>query len=282
MPLRTLIYLLKNNNDMFFLSRFIVSFLLLAGLSLQAAAQNPSCKVSKRDGDNFYFGKMYIPQGSGKYKLKRTLSDDGFVILYFGQLDRTKIYMKRLAVTEDSYYVDATDCSHAFVVRTNVADDVEMVPATAVDDEIIADNGSYYFDKALSVQNSFRYTEEEISNSDLQTKSTFKKKNIYVMAEPMVDGFAFKWLDQFGTTDNLPANSLYLTGAKTTAAPEIVLLWPDDDIEVITGIKSVQTDYSVHVKGAASDAIYNLQGQRVTDMQKGHIYIRNGRKFMAR
>ena len=272
---------------MFFLSRFIVSFLLLAGISLQAAAQNPSCKVSKRDGDNFYFGKMYIPQGSGKYKLKRTLSDDGFVILYFGQLDHSNLYMKRMAVTEDRYYVDATECSHALVVRTNVPDDVEMVPATAEDDEIIKDNNSYYFNKALSVQNGFKYTEEEVPNNVLQESTAYKKKNIFVMADPQSEGIAFNWLDQFGTTENLPANSLYITGSQKSTGSEITLLWPDDDIEVVTGVKGVQNADITDRTGKVMDGVYTLTGQKVgtaadfENLPKG-LYIVNGRKVMKR
>ena len=272
---------------MFFLSRFIVSFLLLAGISLQAAAQNPSCKVSKRDGDNFYFGKMYIPQGSGKYKLKRTLSDDGFVILYFGQLDHSNLYMKRMAVTEDCYYVDATECSHALVVRTNVPDDVEMVPATAEDDEIIKDNNSYYFNKALSVQNGFKYTEEEVPNNVLQESTAYKKKNIFVMADPQSEGIAFNWLDQFGTTENLPANSLYITGSQKSTGSEVALLWPDDDIEIVTGVKGVKNVEAIDRTGKVMDGVYTLTGQKVgtaadfESLPKG-LYIVNGKKVMKR
>lgn len=262
-----------------FLGRLIFTILLLVGITLQTVAQNPSCKVYKRDGDSFYFGKIYIPQGSGKFKLNKTLSDDAYVILYYGQLDRSKIYMKRMAVTEDCYYVDATECSHAFVIRTNTPDDVEFIPATADDDEIIKENNSYYFNKALSVQNSFRYTEEEVPNNVLQENSAYKKKNIYVMADPATEGMAFQWLDQFGTTNNLPANSLYITGNKTTNATEIVLLWPDDDIDVVMAIKNVKVNKSTN---RTNDAVYTLQGQRVAKPAKPGLYIINGRKTIVR
>lgn len=279
---RTIFLISKKTFKQMHFTRLIYIFLLLSGVSLQTVAQNPSCKVYKRDGDSFYFGKVYIPQGTGKLKLKHTISNDAYVVLYYGQLDRSKIYMKRMAVTEDCYYVDASDCSHTFVVRTNIPDDVEFIPATAADDEIVAENNSYYFNKALSVQNSFKYTEEEISNSTLQQSSSFKKRNIYVMADPATEGMAFQWLDQFGTTSNLPSNSLYMTGSKTTQAPDIVLLWPDDDFELETAVKTVESVDVNNRMAKVSDAVYNLQGQIVTNMVKGRIYIRNGRKFIGR
>ncbi len=190
--------------------------------------------------------------------------------------------MRQLPVTADSYFIDATDCSHTFVVRTSLPDDVVMQQATAEDDAIVLENESYYFNKALSFQNRFRYSEEEVSNSDLQTLSSFKKKNIYVMADPAVSSLSFEWLDQFGTSASLPAGSLYMVEGRTSTTPEIKILWPDDDIEIETGIKAVKSvETSAGSRRADTDAIYTLQGVRVSRTEKGRIYIRNGRKFIA-
>ena len=43
-----------------------------------------------------------------------------------------------------------------------------------------------------------------------------------------------------------------------------------------TGIHAIQ-----YVKAENNDAIYNLQGQRIKNPQKG-VYIQNGRKFVVR
>lgn len=255
--------------------RIIFTVFFIVGMMLQTVAQNPSCKVYKPEGNKYYFGKLYIPQGSGKFKLKHTQKTDDVVELYYGHIDRNKIYMMSMVITEDCYYVDATACSHAFVVRTTLPDDVVMVPATAEDDAIIDANDSFYFNKALSFQNKLRFTTEMVANNVLQENNPYKNKNIYFMVNPARYGFGFAWIDQFGSTRNLPANSLYILGTKTSSAPDLEIIWPDYDLESTTVIKSVKNSE------IANDAIFTLQGQRVTNMVKGHIYIQNGRKFVA-
>jgi hypothetical protein len=139
----------------------------------------------------------------------------------------------------------------------------------------------------LSVQNGFKYTEEEVPNNVLQESTAYKKKNIFVMADPQSEGIAFNWLDQFGTTDNLPANSLYITGSQKSTGSEITLLWPDDDIEVVTGVKGVQNADITDRTGKVMDGVYTLTGQKVgtaadfENLPKG-LYIVNGKKVMKR
>lgn len=257
--------------------RQLLTAFLMAAFSLQCAAQNLTYHVYKRDGESYYFGKVLIPQ-SGKYKMKRDVNKDVTVELYYGHIDTSKnrIYMHNMVVTEGYYYIDATDCTHAFVVRTNTPDDVILEPATAEDEDVITANDSFWFNSILGRQNKLRFNQAVVANSVLRENATYKTKNIYVMANPVRCGLAFAWLDQFGTSRNLPANSLYILGKYTTSAPELEVVWPEDvDTETITGIEAVK---ATTVK---DNAVYNLQGQRVTNMVKGHIYIRNGRKFVA-
>jgi len=257
--------------------RTVYSALLLLGIWLQCSAQNLTYKVYKRDGDTYYLGKVLVPK-SGKYKMKRNPTADTTVELFFGHVDTNKnrIYMMNMVVTEGYYYIDATSCSHGFVVRTNTPDDVVLEPATAADEDVIVANDSFWFDLVFGRQNKLRFNSTMVANSVLQENATYKTKNIYVMANPALRGLAFAWLDQYGTSRNLPANSLYVLGKQTASAPELEVIWPDDETENVTGIETLgQTRQS-------DDIICNLHGQRVTDMQKGHIYIRNGRKFVAR
>ena len=210
--------------------------------------------------------------------MKRDVNKDVTIELYYGHIDTSKnrIYMHNMVVTEGYYYIDATDCTHAFVVRTNTPDDVILEPATAEDEDVITANDSFWFNSILGRQNKLRFNQAVVANSVLRENATYKTKNIYVMANPVRCGLAFAWLDQFGTSRNLPANSLYILGKYTTSAPELEVVWPEDvDTETITGIEAVK---ATTVK---DNAVYNLQGQRVTNMVKGHIYIRNGRKFVA-
>ena len=257
--------------------RQLLTAFLMVAFSLQCAAQNLTYQVYKHDGESYYFGKVLVPQ-SGKYKMKRNPNEDVTVELYYGHIDTkwNKIYMMAMVVTEGYYYIDATDCSHAFVVRTNTPDDVILEPATAEDEDIIVANDSFWFNSVFGTQNKLRFNSDVIANSVLRENATYKAKKIYVMANPVRRGLAFAWLDQFGTSRNLPANSLYILGKYTTSAPELEVVWPEDvDTETITGIEAVK---ATTVK---DKAVYNLQGQRVTNMVKGHIYIRNGRKFVA-
>ena len=259
-------------------TRLILTILLLAVFTLQGVAQsNLSYKVYKRDGESYYFGKVLVPQ-SGKYKIKRNPTDDVTVELYYGHIDTNKnrIYMMNMVVTEGCYYIDATSCTHAFVVRTNTPDDVVLEPATAEDEDIIVANDSFWFNSVFGLQNKLRFNNDVVANSVLRENATYKTKKIYVMANPVRRGLAFAWLDQFGTSRNLPANSLYVLGKKTTSAPELEIVWPEgEEVGTITAIQSVKNSEIVN------DDVYSLQGQRVTNMQKGHIYMRNGRKFVA-
>ena len=256
--------------------RQLLTAFLMVAFSLQCAAQNLTYNVYKRDGESYYFGKVLVPQ-SGKYKMKRNPTANVTVELYYGHIDIkwNKIYMMNMVVTEGYYYIDATNCTHAFVVRTNTPDDVVLEPATAADEEVIVANDSFWFNSAFGVQNKLRFNSAVVTNSVLRENASYKTKKIYVMANPVKRGLAFAWLDQFGTTRNLPANSLYILGKQTSSSPELEVVWPDDEFETSTAIKTVNKNETIN------DAVYSLQGQRVTNMVKGHIYIRNGRKFVA-
>ncbi len=66
----------------------------------------------------------------------------------------------------------------------------------------------------------------------------------------------------------------YAQSASTTAKIDIVVIGDDET----TGIKESLTPALSEGKGA----IYNLSGQRVNSIQKGQIYIMNGKKFIAK
>jgi len=260
-------------------TRFVLTAFLLVAMSLQTVAQNPSCKVYKREGDKYYLGKLYIPKGAGKLKLKHFPTNDALVEMYFGHIDHANIYMMPMVVTEGYYYIDATSTSHALVVRTNTPNDVVMETATAEDDEIIKANDSFYFKPPFSYQNKLRYTTEQISNSELQENSTFKTKNVYMMANPARYGLAFMWIDQFGTSRYMPANSLYILGTKTSSARMLNVIWPDGET---TDIEEVRPSVSSTDANNTTDAVYTLQGQRVAAPAKPGLYIINGRKTIVR
>ena len=76
----------------------------------------------------------------------------------------------------------------------------------------------------------------------------------------------------------------YAQSASTTAKMDIVVLGDDEP----TGITSYENPSHRQAQGklgsgqAQNDNIYNLNGQRVNSIQKGQIYIMNGKKFIAK
>ena len=67
---------------------------------------------------------------------------------------------------------------------------------------------------------------------------------------------------------------------QAAAAPRVI--WMDDATESdITGILEVKHN-AAQENAAKSNAIYTLQGVRVSQTQKGQIYIQNGKKFIAK
>ena len=73
------------------------------------------------------------------------------------------------------------------------------------------------------------------------------------------------------TGGTLAMNRAYLNLAGSSAA-SLRLIFNDD----VTAIGSISTD-----DAGTPAAIYDLAGRRVTKMQKGSLYIRNGQKIVA-
>ena len=69
----------------------------------------------------------------------------------------------------------------------------------------------------------------------------------------------------------------YMMLRKTTGSSAKVV-WMDD--AEATGIFDVKND--VKAEKIGDNAIYTLQGVRVSEPQKGQIYIMNGKKFIAK
>jgi hypothetical protein len=119
----------------------------------------------------------------------------------------------------------------------------------------------------------------------------FKDRNVYYMANPAKHGFGFVQFDKSAKFKNdaddysymagdfkpLVKGSLYIVGKEQTNAPELKVVFVDEENtdENLTGIDEVKAE------NQNSDAIYNLQGVRVNNAQKG-IYIMNGKKVVIK
>lgn len=260
--------------------------------------------VVKKEGNTYGYAKLYIPKGVNmKYKVPAkydATSDKNGVQLYYGRIDNSnnKIYMYSLPVIDDYYWIDATDVDQAFVLRTN--SDIEpsaTITAETVTNEDLAtfaagDPSEYYFfGAALAVQNQLRYNTAEIANQELRNNPEFAGRDVYVMANPLTaaGGFAFAKFNKDATYTKatgdheigdlrwLSAKSLYIVGKVNAAAPNLEVVFEgDDNFDAnTTGIDTVKNAEQ------NSDAIFNLQGIRVNNAQKG-IYIMNGKKFVVK
>lgn len=259
--------------------------------------------IVKKEGNTYGYAKLYIPKGVNmKYKVPAkydATADKNGVQLYYGRIDNSnnKIYMYNLPVIDDYYWIDATDVDQAFVLRTN--SDIEpsaTITAETVTDEDLAtfaagDPSEYYFfDAALAVQNQLRYNPAEIANQELRNNAEFAGRDVYVMANPKTaaGGFAFAKFNKDATYTKatgdhevgdlrcLSAKSLYVVGKLNASAPELEVVFEgDENFDAnTTGIETVKAAES-------NDAIFNLQGVRVSNAQKG-IYILNGKKVVLK
>ena len=111
------------------------------------------------------------------------------------------------------------------------------------------------------------------------TPSADIERDIYILTDPS-KGNGIR-IDKMPVTST---NSAYInTGwwywmlAKfdnASAAARVIWLGEDDDVTAILNVKNDAVK-------AENDALYTLQGVRVNTMEKGRIYIKNGKKFIA-
>ena len=260
-------------------------------------------KVVKKEGNTYAYGKLFIPKGVGmKYKVKADYdetSKKNKVQLYYGRIDNSnnEIMMYNLAVIDGYFWIDATEIDQVLVARTNTElkseMEVEAEPVTAAEDAIMSvnDEEHYYFNKVYATQNQLRYATQNIIHSTLMDNAEFKDRNVYYMANPAKHGFGFVQFDKSAKYKNdaddysymagdfkpLVKGSLYIVGKEQTNAPELKVVFVDEENtdENLTGIDEVKAE------NQNSDAIYNLQGVRVNNAQKG-IYIMNGKKVVIK
>ena len=261
--------------------------------------------ISKKAGNTYGYAKLYIPKGVNmKYKVNAkydATSDKNAVQLYYARIDNSnnKIFMYNVPVIDGYYWIDCTDVDQAFVLRTNTelesATEIKAEAVTAEEDAefIPGDADHYYWGAALAVQNQLRYANADIAHSELMNNEEFKDRNVYYMANPAKYGLSFiqfdktekyadteanQAADRVGEYKVLSKKSLYVVGkVNTPGAPELEIVFEGDENfnPNFTGIEDVK------VAEQNSDAIYNLQGVRVNNAQKG-IFIKNGKKFVVK
>lgn len=230
--------------------------------------------VAAKNGQ-YQYGRLYVPQAAGmllKVDAKVSGSKNG-VNIFAGHLDGDNIYMKQVDTYDGYYWIDATEAAQVFIVRTSDMEATEIATEQATADEIADTENVFWYAKSDAKKNCLKYATAKVVNQELQNNAEFKNKTIYVMANPATQNLAFAKLDQYATTRDLGAGSIYViskTDPQASAARLNVIF--EDDAEA-TAINKVEN------KVAEDDVIYNLQGVRVNKAGKG-IYIINGKKVI--
>jgi hypothetical protein len=234
--------------------------------------------IAGKNGKSMY-GKLYIPKGVAMiYKIDAKVSGSkNGVNVFSGHLDNDNIYMKQLDTYKGAYWINATEENQVFIVRTNDMSATEVEAVVPEEAEISDAKNVYWFGKTDALKNCLKFTPAKVVNQELQNNAEFMHKSIYVMANPAKYNLAFAKLNQYASTNDLPANSLYVlsdTDPEASGARLNVVF--EDEIDNIENATAIQ---SIEAKQAANDGIYNLQGVRVKNAQKG-IYIINGKKVI--
>ena len=159
-------------------------------------------------------------------------------------------------------------------VASNIMTNQQLIDNLAVDAAATDATGVYGYYHAVNNIDIYRGT--------YGTTNQKVVENLYIMADPSKNtGFR---IDMNPITDqnNAYINKgwYYMLLKKYDDATAARVIWMDDATESdVTAILSAKSDAKNVVN---SNAIYTLQGVRVSQMQKGQIYIVNGKKYLAK
>ena len=255
-----------------------------------APGEEINVTVGKRATDVYAYGKLYLPKGPAmKYWIDAEPVGEGAnvvnnVQIYYGRIDKSRngIYMYSLPTIDGRYWIDATDRDLALLVRTKGKDSgtkIVATPVNAAEDAMFVNDqtGDYVYFNNSDKLNQLRYTTQKVANQNLKNDEEFFDRDVYFLANPISNGFAFIKLDKDGpsTSNFLPAKSLYITGKLATVNGHVnVIFDTDEEQSETTGIETVNVENN-------NDAIYNLQGVRVNGTAKG-LFIQNGKKYVVK
>ena len=239
----------------------------------------------------YAYGRLYVPAGAGmRYKVNSNYDENtrkNGVNLFSASISGQDIYMNTVTVMEGYYWIDATESAQTFVVRTSevgaAAGDKVTVVAESVSEKEATDNDAEgtvilatdWFDAASATKNALKYATSDITAAEFQNDALSYNKGIYQMLNPKTRNLAFGLYDQTNSsTKDMKQGSIYVVSRSNKYA-RLNVIWPED-IDEENGATAIQ---KVENATENNGAIYNLQGVRVNNAQKG-IYIQNGKKFV--
>jgi hypothetical protein len=245
--------------------------------------ENIVASATVQNGGKYAYGRLFVPAGtSNYYKIDaKKVGNTNTVNVFSATVDGADIYMKSLDIQDGYFWIDASAADQAFIIRTSNIDGADAdnkveitVESVSADEKADFEaDGGYFFDASDAKKNALKYAKETIIKTELQNSTVFNTKDIYVMLNPKTNGLKFGLLNP--ATRDLSQGMLYVLCKKSaSAAPELNVIFEDEVDADFTGITNVE-------KKAENGEMFNLQGVRVSNAQKG-LYIQNGKKFIVK
>lgn len=240
--------------------------------------------VYGRADAEYFYGKMALDPAK-KYAINKQTEAGEQVTVYSAFVDASdkKIYMDPLAITNGQYIIgDAVALANskkAVIIRLKKTDATVTAAVAKVEGGLSAQ--VEYSETADP--STMRYTTGGVMVNDLQISSklfssdfigtTYVGKTLYAMMNPAKEG-KLSW-GKVDVDSYLPKEAAFVETAEADAA-RLSIVWLDGS-EDVTGIIERLNDQKFN-----NDAIYSLQGVRVSAPVKGQIYIKNGKKFFVK
>lgn len=257
--------------------------------------------VYQRGSENNAFGRFVFEKGK-IYKIERRPKDanitytlyttyveeDDYTADATGKTGMTTVNMLPMVSTDGYYYIDLSAATEDLVViikanGSGVTKDLELayekVGAVPTVNAVQYTDGRVKIAKQVVTNQQLR---DGTGNTgiDALTTAVLTANDIYALTNPAAhDGIRANILDYKNYTTPFVNTGMFYVLAKkydTIKAARLEIKWLDES--EATAIVAAKTT----AKAAQNDAIYTLQGVRVNSVMRGQIYIKNGKKFIAK
>ncbi len=257
--------------------------------------------VYQRGSENNAFGRFVFEKGK-IYKIERRPKDANIIYTLYttyveeddyeadatGKTGMTTLNMLPMVSTDGYYYIDLSAATEDLVViikanGSGVTKDLEL--AYEKIGAVPTVNAVQYTDGRVKIAKQV-VTNQQLRDGtgstgiDVLTTAVLTANDIYALTNPAGhDGIRANILDYKNYTTPFVNTGMFYVLAKkydTVKAARFIINWIDEsDATAIVAAKTT-------AKAVQSDVIYTLQGVRVNNVQKGQIYIKNGKKFIAK
>lgn len=234
---------------------------LLSIFTLGITAQTSVTPVADAGGSGRYFAKLHPTKDVGVSK------DDGKVFSFY--LNSGVATFQSLRVRDQMYVVKAGEC---VVICTLDPKEIQLVTIT--------DEYPEYPSSIGRGCDAMFTLDADIALADFrEEKDLAIKEHVYRLTNNAASG-GFGFTHFTGTT--MKAGQFFIISTRRpTSNGRLDVVWLDEDGNEINDMQSTGIR-DLEATAPADDAVYTLQGVRVTKTTKGQLYIRNGRKFLSK